>query len=330
MEDGWQEALRPLRPQKPQMIMDLAEAAGIDVTPWKVKRDGTSVGNPRANPTYCYEWAFGGDGEPTLLCVWHASLTVSDGFIKFEDNLRQFALKLDRVAIERSNPPHVKSRARDQARRARRFDSKVQRAYRKGDPVRVVLLVGDERSEEELGWDTSKVRYRSLDPEVWYVHSYSDDTGAFRMVRGVSPEKTSVAKELNKSSHFADQFSLPDLPDRRLTGGSAFARSQEVRQAALDRASGTCEVCEERGFITDAGAVFLETHHVIPLAEGGPDVEWNVVAICPNDHRRAHFSKDRAEMRSRLVEHLIELYPAAESALRTLLIGDPTGRTLQS
>ena len=48
------------------------------------------------------------------------------------------------------------------------------------------------------------------------------------------------------------------------------------------------------------GALYLETHHIVPLSEGGPDHLSNVVAVCPNDHRRAHFGRDRDEIARRL------------------------------
>ena len=67
---------------------------------------------------------------------------MNDGLIVYEDNLRRHALAHDRIAITKANPPHVKSRVRDQAARARRFDSLLQRAYRTRQPVCVVLPGG--------------------------------------------------------------------------------------------------------------------------------------------------------------------------------------------
>lgn len=36
---------------------------------------------------------------------------------------------------------------------------------------------------------------------------------------------------------------------------------------------------------------YLEEHHVKQLAKGGSDTMDNVVAICPNCHRRVHVLK---------------------------------------
>lgn len=322
MSDSNAGLLESLRPAQRAAIMDVVAAAGIDVSKWAIKQDGSRVLEPKKNPNYCYEWAFGGGDEPTLLCVWHRSLADSQGSIEYEGSLRELALSLDRVAIDRTNPSQVKSRARDQAKRARNFDSLLQRAYRKSRPVRVVLLLGEARSEAELGWDTSKVKYRVLDSEPWYVHSYSDDDGSFQMVRGVQPgdtaEVNAEANDAPKNSDepaFVDQFDVTEPLEKRNSSGTVYPRSPEVREAVLRRAGGVCECCGQPGFMMEGGAVFLETHHVVPLSERGPDVEWNVVALCPNDHRRAHYGVDRIELRDELLAKLLETYPVSREAI---------------
>ena len=68
------------------------------------------------------------------------------------------------------------------------------------------------------------------------------------------------------------------------------------------------------------GTVFLETHHVVPLSEKGPDVEWNVVALCPNDHRRAHYGVDRVALRESLLAKLMEAHPAAYEAIHKISV----------
>lgn len=77
-------------------------------------------------------------------------------------------------------------------------------------------------------------------------------------------------------------------------------RFAAVRQAVLRRAKDICELCGERGFVTASGSIYLETHHVVSLADDGPDYEVNVVAGCLQDHWRAHFAAERDEIRVRL------------------------------
>ena len=52
------------------------------------------------------------------------------------------------------------------------------------------------------------------------------------------------------------------------------------------------------------GGVYLETHHVIPLSEGGSDTQRNVAALCANHHREAHHGARAPEIRDFLLKKL--------------------------
>lgn len=66
-------------------------------------------------------------------------------------------------------------------------------------------------------------------------------------------------------------------------------------------ANGQCELCLlSAPFLTDGNRPYLEAHHVITLASGGPDTINNTVALCPNCHRAMHFSNDRGALTDRL------------------------------
>ena len=177
-------------------------------------------------------------------------------------------------------------------------------------PIRVALLEGEQLTKDNWGLDSSAVKFRSLDSEPWYIHEYQMDTGAFRLVRSVPPQVDSPSSvPESEPDKFTDQFSNPDYLEKRTTTGTIYVRSPEIRESVLKRASGICEFCGEPGFKTAAGTIYLETHHVFALAEDGPDVEWNVVAVCPNDHRRAHHGENRDEIKRRLLAILAEQYP---------------------
>jgi 5-methylcytosine-specific restriction protein A len=71
-------------------------------------------------------------------------------------------------------------------------------------------------------------------------------------------------------------------------------RSSQVHKYALLRANGICEACSKPApFVDAAGKAFLEVHHILRLADDGPDAPGNVAAICPNCHRRAHSGNDK-------------------------------------
>lgn len=294
--------LAALMPTARLAVMDLLEQAGIDVSPWLVTAEGKPVKTPRANPHYCYNWAFGSEAEGFLVCVWHSSLRVIDlpvgPAIAYQENIRDLALRLDRIAIDRTQPTADRNRARDQAKRGRAFDRVLQLSFRKGAAVRMIVNEGDQRDNDQLGTSASTVKLRKLDSENWYVHHYDNDTGDTTLVRGV-PLAEAVSPEPEPPS-FVDQFSAPTAAALRETTVLVRERSAAVREAVLRRAQGFCELCGEPGFVTTSGSVYLETHHVVPLADDGPDHPSNVVAICPQDHRRAHYAAERDDIAVRL------------------------------
>lgn len=222
------ETLSSLLPSQRLSVMDLVEKAGIDVKPWHTTADGRPVKNPKANPSFCYDWAFGSEKEGFLVCIWHGSLKLLDlptgQAIVYHENFRERALGLDRKAIDRTQPSDERDRARS-------------------DPETAVEAI----------------------PEI-------------------------------ERPKYVDQFSAPVPPTVREATVLIRDRSAAIREAVLMRAGGLCELCNEPGFVTAAGSVYLETHHVVRLAENGPDQETNVVAICPKDHRRAHYAADRDEI----------------------------------
>jgi len=95
------------------------------------------------------------------------------------------------------------------------------------------------------------------------------------------------------------------LPARVTVGSMVFVRSAEVVAYVLRLARGICEACESPApFSKPSGMPYLEIHHAIRLADGGPDTVQNAVALCPNCHRRAHHASDAqaftTELRTRL------------------------------
>lgn len=245
----------------------------------------------------------------------------------------EYAVGLERIANDQTAVRGARQSARSRAARAHRFNSLLQRASRELKPIRVVILQGVPRVSAE-DFDTTKVKFRRLDDVSWSVRERRED-GSYRLVRNVAPFGENPSNILDSDverpgkdgralvanpalSLYFDQFSVPDAPTRVVDERSSYERSPAVRSAVLERAAGHCELCKCEGFRTVGGAIFLETHHVLPLCEGGPDVPWNVVAICPNDHRRAHYGEDSDDLFERLIEFLCEQYPEAKEKLKVL------------
>lgn len=83
-------------------------------------------------------------------------------------------------------------------------------------------------------------------------------------------------------------------------------RNEVVSRYTKERAKGYCDLCDkEAPFKNKNGEPYLENHHLITLADGGPDVTYNTVALCPNCHRKIHALKDKKDTK-KLMEKIHE------------------------
>jgi 5-methylcytosine-specific restriction protein A len=274
--------LEELKPKVKQRVIDLVRSVGIDVSDWANFKGGKELA--ASNPKYCYEWSFVA-GPIVVVNLWHANLRESDGLVSIEFNLRE--------NIRRYSKAGGKEVWKAQARR---LDLAIQEAARHNLTIRAIINDGKMRDPDDMAAKASRVKHRLLDRLPWVVKSYDAETGKCALARGALP------------GPFVDQFSVsPGLEpsvERRDISVSVAIRNPAHRSRALERAEGKCEYCAEPGFKMKNGKIFLETHHVIPLGEGGPDAEHNVVALCPNHHREAHHGAQAPDIRRKLLSQI--------------------------
>jgi 5-methylcytosine-specific restriction endonuclease McrA len=180
-------------------------------------------------------------------------------------------------------------------------------------------------AERERKNQAALARYKSLSPEqmlhrralerqTWAKRKRKADLAKMspeQRVREVyrwaklAPEQQEAENTLAFDQHIRNSNAIDDLgtdtPDHSLSEEWSYARDKKVRDAVLRRAKGKCEFCGKLGFRTRSGKRYLETHHVIFLANDGADKLTNVIALCPNDHREAHFGKRCEEIETEMV-----------------------------
>jgi len=280
-----QNTLDEIKPTKKEIVFDLVEEAGFDVSDW-IESSNDPRGH-KANPKYCYDWSFVQPGKVVILNLWHDMMAVENDLIVERANFR---------ADAESHKGKVGRGA--WFRRATQIDDALKTALQENLPVRVIINDGIKR---ERGVDdpvASRVTARQLDHEPWAITEYDWSTGEHAITREILTRK------------FIDQFDIDQsekLPAERVSKQSVvFVRDPKIRDAVRVRANGKCEYCGEAGFQTESGAIYIETHHIVPLGEGGSDVVANVIALCPNDHRRAHFEIDSISMRNEMIRIALE------------------------
>ncbi len=80
-----------------------------------------------------------------------------------------------------------------------------------------------------------------------------------------------------------------------------YTRSTYIADYVRRRANGVCQLCGEAApFSRKDGTPYLESHHIVWLAEGGEDSVDNTVALCPNCHRKMHIVADPEDIKKLL------------------------------
>lgn len=99
------------------------------------------------------------------------------------------------------------------------------------------------------------------------------------------------AAKLDKSSLLLKSEKFLKKPRVITSITKVFDRNPFVIVMALNRANGICELCGKNAPFSRRkdGTPYLEVHHKNRLADGGEDIIENVIAICPNCHRKQHF-----------------------------------------
>ena len=177
------------------------------------------------------------------------------------------------------------------------------------DPHRTVLLFETWRTR-----GTWKGKNRFLGEHLVAGYGWERGQGAraedqlliVTLVQARSPVDNAIQGD---SQHADNQSNLEELRQRATDASRSKvppqvsttvyrARSDQVAEYARARAHGTCEMCGRSApFVTQNGEPYLEVHHILRLADDGPDDISHVAAICPNCHREAHYGVDRTPLK---------------------------------
>ncbi len=175
-----------------------------------------------------------------------------------------------------------------------------------GDIVRILLKDGvyeismekNYTSEDEISIDRPNLL--KSPPPIKDIESHRSDKDGDPLAINCKP-----------GSFYMDQFGLSEMPSgeaqRRESTSQVYERSPKVREYVLERAKGHCEWCGSKGFTTSKGSTYLETHHIQPLSEEGDDSIFNVIALCPNHHREAHFGENSQQTKKALLDRIDKL-----------------------
>ena len=99
-----------------------------------------------------------------------------------------------------------------------------------------------------------------------------------------------------------------DRVEKVTVTGTQYLRDPKVRRDVERRAEGKCEYCGKQGFERLDGTHYVETHHIIALADEGADRVTNVIAVCPEHHREAHYGARSKQLEEQMKAKVEEFY----------------------
>lgn len=265
-------SIAALEPRTYHRLIDLVQAAGLDVSDWSNYKGGAEKAS--ANPKYCYEWCFV-DGEKVILNLWFDDIKIESDSISQKKNFRNF------------DP--AESNVRRQ--RASRIDSVLKYSFDRGLSVRVILLKGDRNKSVSA---RSAVRFRLLDNMPWVVTSYDKADGSCVIMRGIIDEIPiiSIDPEL-------EDFTEGEQRRRFVLHRKREAKLRKLKLAEHAQANGGRLRCEvpNCGFDFAArygslGEDYAQVHHKTPLSKApseGIKVKLEELAVvCANCHAMIH------------------------------------------
>jgi 5-methylcytosine-specific restriction endonuclease McrA len=193
-------------------------------------------------------------------------------------------------------------------------------AWLAGIPLLALVAVRNESGEiNPKAWiQEPAIRNKIIDQSVSYKFTDYDFAAIAKSLEELAGLGNHAAWALARQRKSTDQFfrsftepaalsddAIEDLgtdtPTRTSVSTVSYSRDQRIRAEVMRRARGRCELCGKLGFVRWDDTHYLESHHIIALANDGADRLTNVIALCPGHHREAHFGKHQDELEQKMV-----------------------------
>lgn len=167
-----------------------------------------------------------------------------------------------------------------------------------------ILWIGQYAGVQEREEDTSQYSIIIENPICYRITDLNDGNSEENLIRNFLKKNGSVIytyyhndREADFENTLKQTFSQNFQPEPKGNSDPEFItstinrvdRDNDVRKWILNNSNGICECCENPAPFKDSSeAPYLEVHHLVTLADGGPDTIYNTVAVCPNCHRQLH------------------------------------------
>jgi 5-methylcytosine-specific restriction endonuclease McrA len=173
-----------------------------------------------------------------------------------------------------------------------------------------LILLSEDQNQVEIVFNEAKEIGLEIG-EIWKEH-WKNNNRVLEGLVGIREHYFNVRGKrlLEQYFLFLDEikdYSISQLRNRaieteenskmRQISSKILLRNIYVKQYSKTVSKGICQLCDkEAPFIDYNGEPFLEVHHIEWLSKGGKDSIDNVVALCPNCHRKMHILDDENDV----------------------------------
>lgn len=174
-----------------------------------------------------------------------------------------------------------------------RFGFEVNKRER-GNKYWPALFLGKYAEDEHFVWKLRPELERVLEKNPDFSASIPKQREllATRLAASFSDEDIRIMAREDEKANRDKRHETPYI----LSQTRQYIRSPYISEAAKRLAKGKCALCgNDAPFKDKNNKPYLEAHHIIPLSDGGLDVLDNVVALCPNCHRKIHSLQDHKD-----------------------------------
>lgn len=117
---------------------------------------------------------------------------------------------------------------------------------------------------------------------------YEMEGKEFQAIQDKLIAKARRMKDADLKRHVSN---ISEDPQKTNIVTSQYVRNAYVSEFVKRQAKGICQDCQKPApfIVKNTDNPYLETHHIIALSVGGKDNVENVIALCPNCHRKRHY-----------------------------------------
>lgn len=140
-----------------------------------------------------------------------------------------------------------------------------------------------------------KIAFSTDGRDIFICNISPSGQGITKAIAAYEESAVSANERLPINKLISRAIKAKRTPDSQQTITTTYYRDPAIIAFVHRRSDYRCETpkCNYIGFKKSGGGLFIETHHIKPLSEGGEDSVFNVAALCPNCHRMMHYSFDR-------------------------------------